>query len=203
MFVYFQYAEMRFGRATRIIACIIYLLWMVSFSTFAHASLPTFVRIYAHMSVRLFLAHRRTMFSRWIFVIAHYPSSIVSPSVRGCFFQEAIQKLFKDPNSIKNSGCNDNREIFFFTKKNLKIILVVKNHKAYSFHIWYVTSPSGPTMSVQFYPYGQRGSARGHIGFILSYLQKSSCPNLLYGKIYWSFRNIVQIMPTKSKASSI
>jgi hypothetical protein len=66
MLVYFQYAEMRFGRATRIIACIIYLLLMVSVSTFAqcHASLPTFMRIYARVSVRLFLAHLWTQYSQ-------------------------------------------------------------------------------------------------------------------------------------------
>jgi hypothetical protein len=34
-------------------------------------------------------------------------------SLQGCFLHEALQKLFKELNSMKNSGCHGKREIFF------------------------------------------------------------------------------------------
>jgi len=83
------------------------------------------------------LAHLRTMSSRWAFVMAHCPS-ITCPPVRlcinnffkqllinhltkfveklqGCSLHEALPKLFKKFNSMKNFDCHGNRKI----KKNL------------------------------------------------------------------------------------
>jgi hypothetical protein len=45
-------------------------------------------------------------------------------TLQGCSLHKALPKLFKELNSIKNSGCHGNQKIFF--TKILKILLVKK-----------------------------------------------------------------------------
>jgi hypothetical protein len=47
-------------------------------------------------------------------------------TLQGCFLHKALPKIFKELNSIKNSGCHGNRKILF--TKILKD-LIVKNKK--------------------------------------------------------------------------
>ena len=78
---------------------------------------------------------------------------------------EALPKLFKEFNSMQNSGCHGNQKA---NKSTIFKNLLLSKYKAYSPNIWYVASCRGPlTKLFKFYFWGQNWPRpRGHKFYI-------------------------------------